>query len=292
MMAATMAVGLLLPGGCARLHPRGEPGGSMALTPITAEPTGVTHVGKFVWHDLLTPDPAAARAFYGGLLGWDFRDNGAYIEILHHGRKIGGIVERKPKEGSEPVASWLASMSVADVDEAVSWANAHGGEIISGPVDMPLRGRGALIKDPQGAYLVALHAKGGDPPDAHARIGEWLWDEVWSTLPEAATSFYRGLGRYASTLEGEGYVILINEGRWRAGVRRVGRAEYHGRWVPVIRVEDPAALLDEVEGLGGIVLVRPGEGPTDVDTALITDNRGALLMLQRWTYPAETEEHP
>ncbi len=29
-------------------------------------------LGKFVWHDLVTDDPAAARRFYGSLLGWEF----------------------------------------------------------------------------------------------------------------------------------------------------------------------------------------------------------------------------
>jgi hypothetical protein len=32
------------------------------------------HPGKFVWHDLVTRDPAAARRFYSALLGWEFND--------------------------------------------------------------------------------------------------------------------------------------------------------------------------------------------------------------------------
>ena len=27
--------------------------------------------GTFIWHELMTPDPAAAKAFYGPLLGWE-----------------------------------------------------------------------------------------------------------------------------------------------------------------------------------------------------------------------------
>eukprot|EP01032_Pedospumella_encystans_P003105 gene3105-3660_t len=27
--------------------------------------------GTFIWHELMTPDPAAAKAFYGALLGWE-----------------------------------------------------------------------------------------------------------------------------------------------------------------------------------------------------------------------------
>jgi hypothetical protein len=30
--------------------------------------------GTFCWADLATPDPAGAKAFYGGLFGWRFHD--------------------------------------------------------------------------------------------------------------------------------------------------------------------------------------------------------------------------
>ena len=30
--------------------------------------------GTFIWHELMTPDPAAAKAFYGALLGWEPTD--------------------------------------------------------------------------------------------------------------------------------------------------------------------------------------------------------------------------
>jgi predicted enzyme related to lactoylglutathione lyase len=145
-----------------------------------------------------------------------------------------------------------------------------------------------LIEDPQGAHLVLLHAKGGDPGDAEPAIGEWLWNETWSVFPDKTADFYRSLGRYSSTLRGNGYVVLINEGKWRAGVRRVDQDAFGGRWIPVVRVEDPVPLLEKVKELGGLVLVRPEENHNR--TALISDNTGALLMLQQWTFPAKGEE--
>jgi len=30
--------------------------------------------GRFVWHDLMTKDVAAAKRFYGGLFGWQFEN--------------------------------------------------------------------------------------------------------------------------------------------------------------------------------------------------------------------------
>ena len=54
------------------------------------------HPGKFVWHDLVTRDPASARRFYGALLGWEFQDttrNGKpYAVARVDGRPVAGIV--------------------------------------------------------------------------------------------------------------------------------------------------------------------------------------------------------
>jgi len=39
-----------------------------------AVPTAASEVGRFVWQDLVTPDPPGCRRFYAGLLGWEFRE--------------------------------------------------------------------------------------------------------------------------------------------------------------------------------------------------------------------------
>lgn len=36
--------------------------------------------GKFVWHELMTADAEAAKAFYGPLFGWAFEASGAPME--------------------------------------------------------------------------------------------------------------------------------------------------------------------------------------------------------------------
>ena len=278
-------LGIFLLASCASLSGQTRPTGKAALTPIIVKPTHEYHPGKLVWHDLITPDSNASKAFYGELFDWVFKEHGQYVQIYSRGKLIGGIVQIKPKEGQKAVASWLASMSVPNVKEAISYIKGHGGKIVNGPVDMPNRGVGALIKDPQGAYLVVLHAKDGDPIDKNPEIGDWLWNEMWTLNLDKAVDFYKGLGKYESTLRHKDYTILLNEGKWRAGVRLIKQKKYSGRWVPVVRVEDPKALLRKVEKLGGLVLVRPGEKSARETTALIADNMGALLILQSWSFP-------
>src|SRR5512135_1801302 len=91
------AVALLLGAGAPRAQ---EPGPrQIDLPPITARPTGVFHPGKVVWFDLLTHDPATARAFYGGVLGWTFEEHGDYAVARDASGPVAGILKMAPPAG-------------------------------------------------------------------------------------------------------------------------------------------------------------------------------------------------
>jgi len=258
------------------------------LAAITDLPTNRYHAGKFVWYDLLTPDAAQARSFYRHLLGWTFEQTGRYTLIRNQGQRIGGIVEVIPQSGDKVESLWLPVMSVADVDQAVQFVQEKGGVILKGPVNMKFRGRGALISDPQGAHLLLLHAADGDPQDTTPGTGDWVWNEIWTNQPRKTSAFYQSLGNYRSTAINQEYEILSNDNRWRGGIRYIFKKEYRTRWVPAVGVKNPEKILEKVSALGGTILVRPDEPPSNGNTALIADPGGALLMLQRW--PDESAE--
>lgn len=65
------------------------------LTPVTQNPSGYYNQGQVVWHDLLTDDVETAKAFYGGLLGWRFKQSGRYTIVMNGSDPIGGMVELK-----------------------------------------------------------------------------------------------------------------------------------------------------------------------------------------------------
>ena len=291
LTAGISLLAALFIGGCSALQEGSASSESYALPRITEQATGEYHPGKFVWHDLLTTNQVAAQAFYGELFGWSFRKTGDYIQIYNGDHLIGGILALQPKPGDARTVAgqWLAFLSVADVERSAETVKANGGKVINGPLALGERGRGVLIADPAGAHLMLLHASGGDPRDRQAAVGDWLWNEVWTLDVDPLVSFYTELGQYQDSLQGDDYVVLINEGRWRAGVRRIRQRAYAGRWVPVVRVKDPGVLLHKVEQLGGTVLLAPGETGASGDTALISDNSGAMLILQRWTFPDDKE---
>jgi len=277
--------------GCANFGKLSEGGAEMAQIPITENPSGKTYPGKFIWHDLLTPDPLSAGKFYEKLFGWQIEYQGRYAVVRNRGKLIAGILQVEPADGRARDGVWIPSVSVADVDAAISLVKANGGKILKGPVDMDQRGRLVLISDPQRADLVLLSAKGGDPADTEAAIGDWLWDEIWTNDPDSIEDFYESVLGYDEIASGDKYDVFKYKGKWRAGIRHVRDDREHMLWVPVVRVADPEATAQRVRELGGVVWVAPDEAPSKGDTALIADTTGALLLIQRWPPQASKGGH-
>jgi uncharacterized protein len=109
----------------------------------------------FIWFDLHSADPAAARAFYADLFGWEVGDGaGGYAAWFTGGDgPWAGIVD-----GAEP-GRWLPFVVVDDLDEATRRAVELGGTVVAGAADGPA-GTSVTITDPAGAHL-ALFRPGG-----------------------------------------------------------------------------------------------------------------------------------
>ena len=275
---------------CANYGKLSGAGAEIAQTPITENPSGEIYPGKFVWHDLVTPDAQSAGKFYEQLFGWQVEYQGQYAVVRNDNKLIAGILQVEPEEGREREAVWIPSVSVADVDVAAELVKANGGTILKGPVDMEQRGRAVLISGPQRADMVLLRAKGGDPVDAEPAIGDWLWNEIWTDDPEVSEAFYATVLGYDEMVPGDDYDVFVHQGKWRAGMRHLQDKKDHMLWVPVVRVADPEVTARRVEELGGVVWVTPEEAPSKGNTALIGDTTGALLLIQRWPPQASTGE--
>ena len=264
---------------------------SMVLVPVTDTTTGIHHQGKFVWNDLLTNDVETDREFYGQLFGWTFVQLGRYTVVQNKGRNIGGMVELKGDPDNPSAARWLCTLSVDDVDEAAALVTDEGGTVNEGPLELLNRGRGALVRDPQGAQLVLLHAKEGDPEDEEPVIGSWLWHELWSNNAEASLAFYQKLAGYDFAGDATDYLILIREDQWRAGIRFLDYSDLEMRWVPVVRVADTAAVANRAAQLGGEVRVEPRPTENAGSVALLVDPSGARVIIQSWTAPTAGQEN-
>ena len=274
---------------------------SPAVPPLTPEPTGAYRPGAFVWHDLLAHDRAAVEGFYGQLFGWTFDYEGEadpdYVTIVHAGRPIGGMALIDRLEGNVSGAQWVSWISVPDVDGAVTRARQAGGSVLREPRDLDARGRIAVIQDAEGALVGFVRAAGGDPLAAQPEPGAWLWTELWSHDPDAASSFYADVvGYQRGTIDEPGlprdYQVFRSAGEPAAGLIMLPERRIRAHWLPYVRVRDPQATVARVEELGGRVLIAPSPELRNGTVALIADPGGAPLVVQQWPIPGMEESRP
>lgn len=123
----------------------------------------VNEHGTLTWEELMSPDIPAAAAFYKKVFGWEAETNGTpemqYTEFKVNGRSVAGGM-KPPMEGMPPV--WGIYFAVDDTDKTVEIAQANGGSVMQGPMDIE-PGRMAVLVDPTGAiFSVIKMAQAGD----------------------------------------------------------------------------------------------------------------------------------
>jgi predicted enzyme related to lactoylglutathione lyase len=245
-------------------------------------------VGRFVWHDLVTNDVAAARAFYAGLLGWEFesttRNGRPYLIARSGGEPAGGVVQRA--EGKAGPATWLSYLSVADLERAVREVTTAGGKVLD-PTPVGAYGRVAVVLDPQGAPLGLAGVTGTLTPEpAQPLLNRFFWMEHLAKDGPAALAFYKSLAGYESSVAPEARIEyhVLKRQRSRAGLLQIP-PEMEGvqpNWLPYVRVEDPTALAAKAVALGGKVLIEPRPDVRKGTLAIVADPTGAALALQKW----------
>src|SRR5687768_3519165 len=91
----------------------------------------VWHPGRFVWHELFTPDVAKSKQFYQGLFGWTVDElpmGPMKYNMLKIGdRGIGGLMPLSMLGRAGVPPFWLGYVSVPSVDEAAKAAGSNGG---------------------------------------------------------------------------------------------------------------------------------------------------------------------
>ncbi len=157
-------------------------------SPLVEPASREHHVGKVIFVELVTPDLAAAKQFYAGLLGWTFRDfqggGREYAEASLDGRPVAELIHKDVRAGEHKQPAWLSFIAVRDVDAAKRIALQHSAKVLFEPHNFPNRGRQAVFADPQGAVFAVLASSSGDPPDVLAAPGEWIWSSLITSEPD------------------------------------------------------------------------------------------------------------
>jgi predicted enzyme related to lactoylglutathione lyase len=114
--------------------------------------------GRAGWHELLAADPATAWHFYRVLFGWrkdaaDVSAAGEYQLFSVGGVTIGGMFS---KPDAVPIPFWLYYFNVGDIDAAAKRVSAGGGQILTGPLEVPGSRWILQCTDPQGAMFALV----------------------------------------------------------------------------------------------------------------------------------------
>jgi len=261
-----------------------------AAAPGPSSADGTRRPGKFVWFELVTDDPSAARSFYQSVFGWSFREvpgaAASYTVIENAGDRVAGMFTHARQQASARGARWLTLISVPDVAAAAKYTSQHGGGVVSPPLSLGGRGTHALLRDSEGALFGVLRTQGGDPADTPVPDGDFFWIDLLARDPARAAQFYSGLAGYEVSVResdaGLQRLVLQSQGYARAGIVPLPAALKEAGWLPYVLVNDVAATLEKVTAAQGRVLLKPDARVLDGNLAVIADPLGGVVGIVNW----------
>jgi predicted enzyme related to lactoylglutathione lyase len=87
--------------------------------------------GRFVWHELMTPDSNAAHAFYSKAVGWKsqpWEEDSSYVMFAAERGPVGATVSAS--DGEQP--HWLPYIGTGDIEATIELAQEKGGSVVKG----------------------------------------------------------------------------------------------------------------------------------------------------------------
>jgi predicted enzyme related to lactoylglutathione lyase len=223
--------------------------------------------GRFVWHELMTPDPKAAASFYAKIVGWvpkPYDKNPEYTMLTYGGGRMGGVLKH------DAPRIWLPYIGTPNVDVTAREAVQLGGQVVKPAADIPDIGRFAMISDPQGALFVAftplpMQTSG---PRGKPGLGDFHWHELLTTDWQKAWDFYQKLFGWHKTdamemAPGQTYQMFAPAGEQSVGgmFNKPAQSPGPAQWLSYAIVKDAKAAAKTIESAGGKVINGPMEVP-------------------------------
>ena len=118
-----------------------------------------TGMGKCNWNELITPDQAAANAFYADTFGWTYPDKmempgemGDYWFVQAGDQTIGATMNAPV--GEQP--GWRFYFRTPDIEATAAKVAEAGGTVLMGPQEVPGGDRIIVATDPHGVTFGAV----------------------------------------------------------------------------------------------------------------------------------------
>jgi predicted enzyme related to lactoylglutathione lyase len=245
----------------------------------------------FVSYELMTPDVAAATAFYSGVVGWSAQDAGmpgmAYTLMLAGDAQVAGLMATPAElRAIGAPAAWSGYIAVDDVDAMDARVLQGGGKVLRPAADIPGIGRFSVVADPQGASFMLFKPSRSEAPPmpAPGAPGTVGWRELRAMDGAAVFDFYatlfgwtKGQGLDMGSL-GTYQLFEIDGVPGGAVMTRTPDAPSPG-WRYYFNVESVESAMARLVRLGGTVTMPPHEVPGGAWVLHGRDPQGALFAL-------------
>jgi predicted enzyme related to lactoylglutathione lyase len=238
--------------------------------------------GRFVWHELMTPDTSGAHAFYSKVVGWKsqpWEHDPSYQMFAAGSGPLGGSVQ------ATGAPHWLHYIGTTDIDATVAAVKNRGGSVSKEITSMPSGGKYAVLADPQGAAFGVYYHPMDTGKESPPKRGEFSWHELATSDWQAAVDFYSAVFGWNKMAEHDmgamgKYVLFGSNGVQRGGMFNKP-AEYPGgpSWLGYIRVKDVHDTAKKAKGARATLVNGPMEVPGGDWVAQFVDPYGAMFAV-------------
>lgn len=243
--------------------------------------------GAPCWLDLATSDMAKAKAFYGEIFGWEFRDAGeeygGYQMISKDGKAVAGAMTNQ-SPGEQP-DGWGIYLSVSDVAETSSRIKESGGAVVLEPMPVGTLGSMMLATDPAGAFIGAWEKREFAGFEVAGDHGTPFWFETLSKSYQESIDFYQKAFGWTTAVRSDTrefrYTTLGEGERAVAGIMDASGSfpdEMPSHWHLYLGVDDIDAAVEGAIQFGGRTM-RPVEDTPFGRLTQISDPTGAMLSI-------------
>jgi predicted enzyme related to lactoylglutathione lyase len=239
--------------------------------------------GRFVWHELMTPDTSGAHAFYSKVLGWKtqpFEHDPSYQMFAAGSGPLGGSVAQ-----AAGTPHWLHYVGTTDIEATVQAAKGRGGSVTKEISSIPNGGKYAVLADPQGAAIAVYQSAQDAGKESPPKRGEFSWHELATTDWKGALDFYSAVFGWEKMAEHDmgamgKYVLFGSNGVQRGGIFNKP-AEYPGgpAWLGYVRVKDVNETAKKAKGARATLVNGPMEVPGGDWIAQFVDPYGAMFAV-------------